>query len=104
MITSPEEIYDMLMREIEPELTSEFIDTLEEKYKNETPEEAEGRGKRYKKAFDRFEEAFAKYLMELNASVQSYRKSAFRSVEEESRGEDAEKMSAIEDFFGSGSS
>lgn len=99
VIPSAQEIFDLLMQKIEPELTSKEVSGLEEKYKNESPTEALQRAERYKQAFNTFDIAFEKYMMDLNDQVHRYRKSTFSSIEEEHREEEAEKMNSIETYF-----
>lgn len=56
---APQQIYDLIMWEIEPELTSDVIPTLEAKYANETSEEKSIRMERYTFAFEAFDEALS---------------------------------------------
>lgn len=58
-------IYDTLMAEIEPDLTSENIVKLDEKYRNESEEDKKIRMERYTLAFQMFDECLQDLAMEL---------------------------------------
>ena len=49
-------VYDLLMYDIEPDLLLKNIDTLEKKYKKESPEEQKKRRERYRNAIEVFYE------------------------------------------------
>lgn len=52
--TLARELYDAVMGEIEPELTTEMIPALEELHEDETPEQTKHRAKHYAWAFEQF--------------------------------------------------
>lgn len=52
------EIYDAIMLMIEPELCTDVIDTLDDLYEGETPEQTAARGERYADAIKAFVELF----------------------------------------------
>ena len=58
-------IYDTLMAEIEPDLTSENIVKLDEKYRDESEDDRKARMERYPLAFDTFNECLQDLAMEL---------------------------------------
>ena len=58
-------IYDTLMAEIEPDLTSENIVKLDEKYRDESEDDRKARMERYTLAFDTFNECLQDLAMEL---------------------------------------
>ena len=84
-IPSGKEIYDSIMREIEPELLSSIIPTLNEKYKNETPLEWEQRKKRYNKAFAKFHQVYDVYMEDLRIRIHRYHQESMKDFEEQSR-------------------
>lgn len=58
----PEEIYNLIMGWIEPELTTETLPLLEELYEGESTDARIARGERYAKAFATFEEQYGKFV------------------------------------------
>ena len=90
-------MYDSIMREIEPELTSAMLPTLDATYANETPEEKDVRSERYNKAFAEYDVRFQKYCEDWDQSLHTYKRTAMASFEKESREtEDAAAMAAIQ--------
>ncbi len=80
-IPSTVELYDLLMKDIEPELTSRSIATLTTKYRKETREEAAKRAERYAKAFQEYDRRLEKYIGDLNAAIRKFGKEAASSME-----------------------
>lgn len=100
IIPTGDELYDMLMRNIEPDLTTGQIPLLDAKYKNETPEEAAVRAERYKKAFAEYDLQLSAYLAKLHAKVREYQSSARSSLENDERTKEARALSGIENAIG----
>ena len=98
-IPTGRELFDSLMAHIEPELTSEGWKTLEEKYKNETPEERALRTKRYELAFERCQQAFDDYMETLDMQVSRYRREAFAHAEMEDRGQEEGFLNQLSAYF-----
>ena len=90
------QIYDSIMQEIEPELMSTVIPTLEEKYQNETPEEAKVRKARYDKAFAEYDKRYAAYMTKVEGQVKNLRKQALKQAEQNSRQEDESQLNSLE--------
>lgn len=87
---SLEDLYDVIMETIEPDLTSKNIGTLDEKYADETAEQRKARGLRYAEAFALFEQAFAAIQHSWEEGMSAYRDDALavsrtRSAERDSR-------------------
>lgn len=93
---SAEEIYDAIMIGIEPELTSSQISTLEEKYKNETPEEKAARDERYAKASAEYDRQLAAFNATMKQKVRSMHREAMGDLEGVHRDNEAHVMSSIE--------
>ncbi|NOS68298.1 MAG: hypothetical protein HOO67_08160 [Candidatus Peribacteraceae bacterium] len=93
------ELYDALMSHIEPELVTEYAKTLDEHYKNETPENHTQRMKRYDLAFERYEEAYREYMATLDAQVTRYRKQAFSHTESQDRFAEESVLDQLGNFF-----
>ena len=94
--TAGDALYDSIMAEIEPELTTAQINTLVEKYKGETPEEAKARAERYNKAFEEYEKRFAQTQQGWDASFKQYKHEALASAEKEDRTEDEKNLTQLE--------
>lgn len=84
-VPAAEDIYDMLMGEIEPDLVRNQIPLLGEKYKNETPEEKEQRSRRYLAAFEKFDAALKEYFRKYEEGIQRYKRNAAAYIESRSR-------------------
>lgn len=98
-IPTGRELYDALMSHIEPELMSGMVETLEETYKNETPENRALRMKRYALAFERCQTAYDEYMETLDTQVNRYRRSAFAHAEMEDRAQDEGLLNQLGNFF-----
>ncbi|MBI1812907.1 hypothetical protein HY285_05680 [Candidatus Peregrinibacteria bacterium] len=96
---SGKELYNELMGKIEPELTTDQIPLLPEKYKNETPDQAAVRAERYNKAYAAYEAAYAAYMQQLAGEVSSYRRSAFGSVEAKDRQKETAALDELESLI-----
>lgn len=80
-VLSPEAVYDLLMNEIEPELTSANVAGLKEKYRNEKPEQAKRRAERYAAAFDEYDRRLDLYINKLSKAMNAYARDAAKSLE-----------------------
>ncbi|MBU0458452.1 hypothetical protein KJ652_03440 [Patescibacteria group bacterium] len=92
-----EDLYNFIMEEIEPELTTFNIPTLDELYKDESKKERKKRLERYKAAMEdcmkRMDEAFAAWEDDFNGVY----KMAFKNIEQYVQGEESDEMSDIEE-------
>ena len=95
VIPTGQEIFDAIMGQIEPELTTEGIKTLAEKYKNETPANEYERRKRYALAYERYEKAYDETMATLHTQVDRYRRSSFSQVEQEDRANESAAFEAL---------
>ena len=84
-IPSGKEIYDRIMSQIEPELVSNSLPTLQKKYQNEKAAEKEARRVRYNRAFAEYHKRYQKLIIELDQQIHRYQREAMRSVEAWSR-------------------
>lgn len=91
-IPTGQELYDKIMGEIEPDLTSAGKKTLAEKYKDETPEQRALRKVRYQQALARYDEAYEGYMRTLKAQVERHRHQQFQDVEAKDRRQEADWM------------
>lgn len=94
-IPAPEVLFDLLMSKIEPELTSEGMKTIGEKYKNETPEQSNARRAHYRDALAKYDVAYTEYLQDLKRKTDHYRRDSYAQVESEDRTSDTQSLSAF---------
>ncbi|MBM3227241.1 hypothetical protein FJZ27_00010 [Candidatus Peribacteria bacterium] len=94
-----QELYDSIMRGIEPELCSDTIPHLAEKYKDESKEDRAKRVERYNKAYTEFDRAAATHIKQLKTAKKAHKKEAMRSAEIKSQAEEAVKLRQMESLF-----
>lgn len=99
VIPKAEVIYNSLMKEIEPELLTSSIPTLEKKYADETEAERARRTKRYKEAYKKYDKAYAKYIKGLTKQVQAYKKDAMKTAESKNREKEQSILKKLEQSF-----
>lgn len=80
-VLSGEEVYDMIMGQIEPELTKAQMPLLEEKYKDESPEDRKKRQERYQKAFIEYDKRYSQYQLTMSSSLRVYRHDVMANAE-----------------------
>ncbi len=93
---SGDEIYDGIMRSIEPDLTTSQLPLLSQKYQNENPGEAKIRSDRYTRAFAEYDRRYAAFTVQLESAVHTYQKIATTSVEEHSKMKEEQDLSNLE--------
>jgi len=93
------EVYNGIMGTIEPELMTDQIPLMKEKYKDETPEQKNARGQRYAKAMEEYDRRYAQYLQEQDANLRSFKVGAIHFVEDKVSESDQQKMLSIESSF-----
>ncbi len=95
-LPSGEQIYDKIMGGIDRELTSKNIAMLEEKYKNETPEQKKVRAQRYEKAYEEYEKRYALYQAGRASSMKRFKAQAMQSLESQERQTEESNMQSLE--------
>ena len=95
-IPTGDELYNMLMSKIEPELTTEQLPLLDQKYVNETADQAKARSQRYQKAFAEYDTQLAAYLAQLEAKVREHQSTARKSLEHEERVKEEQELTGLE--------
>jgi predicted transcriptional regulator len=100
-LPSGQDVYDALMSEIEPELTSSQIPLLAKKYAKESASDKAARLKRYNAAYVSYGEAFKKWSDELNQLVIRMKHDAMASAESDDRTLEAADLSRLETSFAS---
>ena len=94
---SPTEIYNILMEQIEPDLTTDMLPLLDTMYMNETVEECEKRGERYGEAFADFEVAYDAFVKGCTDFYTDLKNKAQTLITKAVKDEDEQGMAAIED-------
>lgn len=95
-IEGGQEVYDRIMRDIEPELTSAQMPLLSKKYEGETPDAAKMRADRYAQAFAEYDRRYAQYLSEIEGQVRSFGRTVFVSTEQLTKDDDTPVMQGLE--------
>jgi hypothetical protein len=91
-----EDIYNLLMVEIEPDLTTLMIPMLDEIYRDESAKEKKRRTKRYQKAFKKFEKRYAKAMKIWKNRVLAFRDAALGLARKNADEEDQRRLGDIE--------
>lgn len=95
-----EQIYDLLMAEIEPELLLANIPALDIRYANETPEEHGVRMQRYAEAYKKFDIALQRFKEDVTGRVRGAKRASLQEEEAEGRGGEEKNMKVIEEEMG----
>lgn len=96
VVPSGRDIYDAIMKNIEPELLSSELPLLKQKYGDEAGDVKAKRMARYAKAFAKYDEAYETYMTHLRQQVREYRHASFKWVEEETNGKENAVMNQLE--------
>ncbi|HVW67177.1 MAG TPA: hypothetical protein VHA78_05640 [Candidatus Peribacteraceae bacterium] len=94
-------IYDEFMKHIEPDLMTDHIEHVDEKYAGETAEERAERYEQYTMAFLIFDECLKDFDATMSAGVQFWKKKMEEFAKRESDTEDAAHMKIIEESIDS---
>lgn len=98
-IPAGQEVFDVIMEHIEPDLTSKGLQKLDEKYVDEKPEETAARQKRYDLAFEKYDQAFDGYMATLHTQVARFRKESFQYAEMKQRTRESDALKTIDTSF-----
>ena len=93
------DIYDYLMIDIEPELTTAMLPMLSAIYEKETEEQKIERGKRYQEAFEKLSEKMSTIQNTWKDELIEMKESVISQLKEEASAEDAAHLSEIEESF-----
>ncbi|TSC60049.1 MAG: hypothetical protein Greene041662_275 [Candidatus Peregrinibacteria bacterium Greene0416_62] len=96
VLTDGKQIYDLIMQEIEPELMTDQMPLLMEKYKDETPEAKKARGARYTNAFAEYDKRSNAFFVGLETQVDALKKKAFASAEQKNHEEEITQLQLLE--------
>ncbi len=89
------EIYDMIMGGIEPDLTLANMGSIRKKYANETPSENKKRLARYETAFKEYNKQLGAYASNLEAQGHRYQRTARSFAEGRDRMSDEKTITNI---------
>jgi hypothetical protein len=93
--TEGDALYDEIMDTIEPELTTDQLPLLAEKYKEETSDEATARAERYARAFSQFEKKFREKESTWIGDIRALQRSARTASEHKTQLLDDDDMGSI---------
>jgi protoporphyrinogen oxidase len=99
LIPTGNDIYNAIMAQIEPELLSENLASLEQKYTGESSEERAARMERYKYAFVQYDEAYSAWMHNVQVAVQAKRADALHKAEVKVGAKDQAVLSRLEEEF-----
>jgi len=95
-IKGGEEVYNMIMVEIEPELTTQNMPKNEAKYASETKPQTVARAQRYQDAFLEYATQYEEYKKQQDDEVRSYGRDVMKATENTFVAEDESAMSDLE--------
>jgi hypothetical protein len=98
--TLAEQVYDMIMGSIEPDLLLKNIPLLDAQYASETKEEHEARMQRYAVAYEKFDAELQQFMDKVNTNVRTAQRQSLKEREEQERQRDQEKLSSLASAFG----
>lgn len=92
-----QQVYNQIMAGIEPELVSDVLPTLAEKYKDETAEQAEARRQRYEAAYAEYDKRYAQYMTNMATQVHTLQRTVRADIETDERKEESNTLTSLED-------
>lgn len=91
------ELYDSIMRMVEPELISSEIPKVRERLTKEGPEQAKEHAKRYMEAFRKFNQIMKQSEKTMHQEIKDFTRTAYASLEQISLSFDHDRMEEIEE-------
>lgn len=96
-IPSGTEIYDRIMKQIEPELMTANLKKLDALYRKETKKEHAVRYQRYSKAFALYRKRYKAWGAALKKAVSAYKRAVTKAVERLTKGREDEVLRNLEE-------
>ncbi len=90
------EVYDSIMKDIEPDLLSTNIETVDAQYAGKSPDEKKARMERYAKAFVEYQKRYEEYNANKQGEVRSFGRNVVQAVESKSADKDDKLLGEIE--------
>lgn len=94
-----QQIYDMIMGQIEPELLTANLDTLDAPYAGESKDAHDARYERYSRAFAKYKVAYAQWVSELHQAIGSYKRAVRKAAEGANQEKEEQILKNLEDQF-----
>ncbi len=94
-----EQVYDMIMAEIDGDLLLASIPKLDAWYAGESAEEHEARMQRYAVAYKKLDIEFGKFMVEMNGKVRTTQRSALKEKEEQAKSEETHTLTSLASAF-----
>ena len=94
-----EQIYDMIMGEIEPDLLLANIPGLDEKYAHENEAQHKARMKKYKEAYKRFDTELAEFMGRIKNETRVSKRASLKKKEQKARKAEENELKDIEAAF-----
>jgi hypothetical protein len=91
-----DDLYDFLMVDIEPELTTSMLPELDAIYKQESAEDRRARGKRYARAFEIFADRLETFLSLWKREILAFKTHLLSQFQERVEAAEAQALSEIE--------
>ena len=96
VIEGGDEVYNKIMGEIEPDLTTDQLPLMDEKYKNESEEDRKARMKRYAEAAKTFKVKYEEFKSNQEGGLKRFKRGAMGAIEEKSSNSDMNEMALLE--------
>lgn len=93
------DVYDIIMGLIEVDLVSVNVDRLDEIYAYETEEQHTERMNRYRLAYQKFDELFARFQSELSRESTKFKRKALKEKEATDRAGEQDDMNTLFNSF-----
>lgn len=94
-----EDVYNVLMAGIEPELLLSRIPMLDALYAGESPEEHEARMEKYAVAYKKFDAALKAFMTDVNGSARSVQRHALKDKEQQARSQEMNTLTSLASAF-----
>jgi len=96
VIPSGQEIFDSIMKDIEQDLISTNVNTLEEKYGTEPEDQKKARLEKYKLAFAEYDKRYKEYMDKLTKDVAEYTKYEVKKIEAKNKKKEQDILADLE--------
>jgi hypothetical protein len=90
-----QDVYILLMQEIEPELLPDVMDTLDEKYAGETEEQRKNRINHYVECFDVFLDRFDILMKTVDTNARTKFADMIKTIKEKAKNADMDSLTNI---------
>jgi hypothetical protein len=95
-LPSGREVYDTLMRRINPSLVTDKLPHLDDGFGDESPEQRKIRYAKYQEDFARYSEAYEQWIAQTKAAADTYCRQALKSAESGSRTQETSTLQHLE--------